>query len=69
VRASGLPNCGYMVNIAYKAFISQIAKLEQQARYWSLRLFENNLLSELGYGYDLENDIHGDDIAQGAYYQ
>ncbi|CAC9645675.1 DNA recombination and repair protein RecO [uncultured Gammaproteobacteria bacterium] len=54
---------------AYKAFISQIAKLEQQARYWSLRLFENNLLSELGYGYDLENDIHGDDIAQGAYYQ
>jgi recombinational DNA repair protein (RecF pathway) len=54
---------------SYKAFISQIAKLEQQARYWSLRLFENNLLSELGYGYDLENDIHGDDIAQGAYYQ
>jgi hypothetical protein len=23
---------------AYKAFISQITKLDQQARYWSLRL-------------------------------
>jgi hypothetical protein len=34
-----------------------------------LQGFENNLLSELGYGYDLENDVHGDDIAQEAYYQ
>jgi hypothetical protein len=32
-------------------------------------LFENNLLFQLGYGYDLESDVHGDDIAQGAYYE
>ncbi len=53
----------------YKKFISQITKLEQQARYWSLRLFENNLLSELGYGYDLESDVNGDEIVQEVYYK
>lgn len=53
----------------YKKFIKQIIKLEQQARRWSLRLFENNLLSELDDGYDLENDVNGDNITQAVYYE
>lgn len=53
----------------YKKFISQVSELQQQARRWSLRLFENNLLSELGYGCDLENDISGDKIVQEVYYE
>lgn len=52
----------------YRAFISTIIHLEAQQRHWSLRLFENALLSELGYGYDLEIDTNGNNIVQTNYY-
>ncbi|MDC9714532.1 MAG: DNA repair protein RecO [Gammaproteobacteria bacterium] len=53
----------------YKQFIQQIVKLERQTGRWLLRLFENNLLSELGYGYDLEHDVNGNEIEQNIYYE
>ncbi|SMN16349.1 DNA recombination and repair protein RecO [uncultured Candidatus Thioglobus sp.] len=46
----------------YKQFINQLPKLGKQASYWALRLFENSLLSELGYGLDFEHDVNGDEI-------
>ncbi len=53
----------------YREFISKIPHLETQQRHWSLRLFENALLSELGYGHDLAKDINGDSIVQTTYYE
>ncbi|HIG89006.1 DNA repair protein RecO [Candidatus Thioglobus sp.] len=53
----------------YKQFIVQITNMNQQAGYWLLRLFENNLLSELGYALDLSHDINGNDINKNNRYE
>ncbi|WXU00839.1 MAG: DNA repair protein RecO [Catillopecten margaritatus gill symbiont] len=52
----------------YKQFIRQLIGLEKQSQYWLLRLFENNLLFELGYGFDFEADINGNEIDENAVY-
>lgn len=52
----------------YKQFIRQLANLEKQSHSWLLRIFENNLLSELGYGFDFKMDVNGNDIDENRYY-
>jgi DNA repair protein RecO (recombination protein O) len=53
----------------YKQFVNQVSNLEQDTRYWSLRLFENNLLSELGYALDFSQDVGGLSIDKNAFYE
>ncbi len=53
----------------YQQFISRISSLEGRFNHWSLRLFENNLLSELGYALDFANDINGNNINQDMNYE
>ncbi|SFV89412.1 DNA recombination and repair protein RecO [hydrothermal vent metagenome] len=52
----------------YRQFIRQVIGLEKQSQHWLLRIFENNLLSELGYGFDFGVDVSGNDINENAYY-
>ncbi len=44
----------------YQQFVTQMNDLDQPHQYWLLRIFENNLLSELGYGLDYATDVDGD---------
>ena len=44
----------------YQQFVTQMNDLDQQHQYWLLRIFENKLLSELGYGLDYATDLNGD---------
>jgi len=44
----------------YQQFVTQMNDSDQQYQYWLLRIFENNLLSELGYGLDYAVDVDGD---------
>ena len=44
----------------YQQFVTQMNDLDQQRQYWLLRIFENKLLSELGYGLDYATDLNGD---------
>lgn len=53
--------------VIYQKFISQIVDAEEQ--YWLLRLFENDLLLELGYGLDFKNDINGNKIDENLNYK
>ncbi|KAA0445278.1 MAG: DNA repair protein RecO [Candidatus Thioglobus sp.] len=53
---------------AYKQFIGQITELEKHSQHWLLRIFESNLLAELGYGLDFENDINGNKIDENCHY-
>jgi len=46
----------------YQQFVTQMNGLDQPHQYWLLRIFENNLLSELGYGLDYATDLNGDEI-------
>ena len=46
----------------YQQFVTQMNGLDQPHQYWLLRIFENNLLSELGYGLDCATDLNGDEI-------
>ncbi len=46
----------------YQRFVTQMNDLDQPHQYWLLRIFENNLLSELGYGLDCATDLNGDEI-------
>jgi len=46
----------------YQQLVIQMNELDQPHQYWLLRIFENNLLSELGYGLDYANDVNGDSI-------
>ena len=46
----------------YQQYVTQTNDLGQQHQYWLLRIFENNLLSELGYGLDYATDLNGDAI-------
>lgn len=52
----------------YKQFVHQVIDLEKQSQQWLLRIFENNLLSELGYGLDFEMDVNGNQIDENCYY-
>lgn len=53
----------------YRQFMVQVGCLKQSARHWHLRIFENNLLTELGYGIDFETDINGNEIDQNSHYE
>lgn len=53
----------------YQKFIAQIGILEGFDRHWLLRIFENNLLKELGYGVDFSLDIAGKKIDKNAQYE
>ena len=44
----------------YQQLVTQMSNLEQKQQYWLLRVFENSLLSELGYGLDCSVDVNGD---------
>ncbi len=44
----------------YQQFVTQMNDLDQSHQYWLLRIFENKLLSELGYGLDYAADVDGD---------
>jgi DNA repair protein RecO (recombination protein O) len=44
----------------YQQFVTQMNDLDQPHQYWLLRIFENKLLSELGYGLDYAADVDGD---------
>ncbi len=46
----------------YQQLVTKISDLDQRHQYWLLRVFENNLLSELGYGLDYSADTSGDSI-------
>ena len=53
----------------YRRFVNQVSSLEKNAQLWLLRLFENNLLTELGYEIDLSVDVDGDDIEDDFFYE
>ena len=44
---------------SYWSYIKNISSLEAVAKEYSLRIFENQLLQNLGYGLDFEDDING----------
>ncbi len=46
----------------YQQLVTKINDLTQKHQYWLLRVFENSLLSELGYGLDYSVDVNGDFI-------
>lgn len=53
----------------YIDFISVIASLNNNQQLWLLRLFESNMLSELGYGLDYRIDINGNEIDENKNYE
>ena len=53
----------------YKQFIGHLSATDATSSHWLLRLFENNLLQELGYGIDLSSDITGSEIELDAKYE
>lgn len=53
----------------YDRFVKQISSLETNKQHWLLRLFENNLLSELGYEIDLAADVAGKRIERDFFYE
>ena len=44
---------------SYWSYIKNISSLEAVAKEYRLRIFENQLLQNLGYGLDFEDDING----------
>lgn len=53
----------------YQDFVGKINNQNQQIQHWLLRLFENNLLSELGYALDYAQDINGKSIQNDKNYE
>lgn len=53
----------------YKKFIENLATIDSASSHWLLRLFEHNLLQELGYGIDFSCDISGAEIQLDASYE
>jgi DNA repair protein RecO (recombination protein O) len=53
----------------YKNFIESLATIESSSSHWLLRLFEHQLLQELGYGLDFSCDLAGDEIQPDATYE
>ena len=52
----------------YKSFVENLATINPLSSHWLLRLFEHNLLQELGYGVDFSQDITGEPIDLNAGY-
>ncbi|MBC8494027.1 MAG: DNA repair protein RecO [Candidatus Thioglobus sp.] len=53
----------------YKKFVGQLSVIDAKFHHWLLRLFENNLLQELGYGIDFSYDINGEEIQENSVYE
>ncbi|MBE8190261.1 MAG: DNA repair protein RecO [Candidatus Thioglobus sp.] len=54
---------------AYQRLICQIATLEAESKLWLLRLFENNLLAQIGYGLDFARDVEQMPIEENESYE
>ncbi len=58
--------CGFYLNeLIFSAYWNFIKKMDQKSsseKEYSLRIFENQLLQELGYGLDFNDDIEGNPI-------
>ena len=53
---------------SYWSYIKNISSLDLSAKEYSLRVFENDLLQDLGYGLDFEDDINGNVIINNLQY-
>jgi len=53
---------------SYWSYIKNISTLDTVAKEYSLRLFENQLLQDLGYGLDFDDDINGNIINNNLQY-
>ena len=53
---------------SYWSYIKNISSLDLSAKEYSLRVFENHLLQDLGYGLDFEDDINGNVIINNLQY-
>ena len=47
---------------SYWAYINNISTLDSNEKEYKLRIFENQLLKDLGYGLDFDDDINGNTI-------
>jgi len=47
---------------SYWAYIKNISTLDSNEKEYKLRIFENQLLKDLGYGLDFDDDINGNTI-------
>jgi len=47
---------------SYWAYINNISTLDSNEKEYKLRIFENQLLQDLGYGLDFDDDINGNTI-------
>ena len=54
---------------SYWSYIKQINKQSDSEKEYSLRLFENQLLQELGYGLDFSTDYEGNPINSSVNYE
>ncbi|CAC9582625.1 DNA recombination and repair protein RecO [uncultured Gammaproteobacteria bacterium] len=59
----------YELFVMYRDFVNQLTEIDAALHHWLLRLFENNLLQELGYGVDLSYDVVGNEINQDLMYE
>ena len=53
---------------SYWSYIRSISSLDASAKEYTLRVFENQLLQDLGYGLDFEDDIDGNIINDNLHY-
>lgn len=53
----------------YQTFLSRLDNTDDLQQQWALRIFENQLLSELGYGLEFEYDSSGNPINELNHYQ
>ena len=53
---------------SYWSYIKNISTLDTVAKEYSLRVFENQLLQDLGYGLDFDDDINGNIINNNLQY-
>ncbi|SMN15618.1 DNA recombination and repair protein RecO [uncultured Candidatus Thioglobus sp.] len=59
----------YELFVMYRDFVNKLTEIDTALHHWLLRLFENNLLQELGYGIDLSCDVVGNEINQELMYE
>jgi len=53
----------------YWQFVRSIVEIDSDKHQWLLRLFENELLNELGYGVEFLSDINDNEINPNGYYE
>ena len=53
---------------SYWAYINNISTLDSNEKEYKLRIFENQLLQDLGYGLDFDDDINGNTINKDLQY-